>query len=442
MLKLLGGGKLIVGYDLNDDYSQISYCAAGRQEVETLSMVEGEEEYNIPTLLCKRVGTNQWFCGREALRHFEENDGTLVRNLLSLAVAGDPVEIEGSLFDPISLLTLYFKRSLGMLARVSSPDRVAALMITCRNMTPRVVEVLRQAVAGLRLKTDKVYYQSHAESFYYYMLYQPEDLWRSRALLMEYEGGAVRTYSMECNPRTSPRVAYMEERSFPLSRQDTALRDVVLQGAALPGNEKYDIEKKEQELARMDDEMLAVCREACKDSAVASVYLLGEFFSDTWMKESLRYLCNGQRVFQGNNLYGKGACFGMLERLVPSDVGKRHVFLGRDKLKVNVGMKILRQGEETYFALLDAGINWFEAEQTFEFYQQGGNRLEFQITSLTGGKHKLAEIILEDLEQDVSRLRAHISFQDENHIAVEIEDLGLGAFRPATHNVWRESIEI
>ncbi len=160
------------------------------------------------------------------------------------------------------------------------------------------------------------------------------------------------------------------------------------------------------------------------------------------MKESLRYLCNGQRVFQGNNLYGKGACFGMMERLVPSDMGKRHVFLGRDKLKVNVGMKILRQGEETYFALLDAGINWFEAQQTFEFYQQGGNRLELQITSLTGGKHKLAEIILEGLEQDVSRLKAHISFQDENHILVEIEDLGLGVFRPATHNIWRECIEV
>ncbi len=132
----------------------------------------------------------------------------------------------------------------------------------------------------------------------------------------------------------------------------------------------------------------------------------------------------------------------MLERLEPSEAGKNHVFLGKDKLKVNVGMKILRQGEEIYFALLDAGVNWFEAEQTFEFYQQGGNHLEIRITSVIGKSNQLAEMILEDLTEELSRLRAHLSLRDEHHIVVEIEDLGLGAFRPATHNIWREEIEI
>lgn len=65
MLRLSNGGKLIVGYDLDDEYSQISYCMADG-DVETLSSVAGTENYNIPTVLCKREGVNQWFCGREA----------------------------------------------------------------------------------------------------------------------------------------------------------------------------------------------------------------------------------------------------------------------------------------------------------------------------------------------------------------------------------------
>ncbi len=426
MLKLLGGGKLIVGYDLNDDYSQISYCVSGRDNVETFSLVEGAQDYNIPTLLCKREGTNQWFCGREALRYSEENGGILVGNLLKLAVDGEPVLIEGNSFEPISLLTLFLKRSLGMLARVASPDRIAALMITCRQMAPRMVEVLRQAVAGLHLKTDKVFYQSHVESFYHFMLYQPEELWRSRVVLMEYAEENIRAYSMECNKRTSPRVVYINEQDFPFSLYEPNNREEVLA----------------MELNRMDRDMLEICQEICSDNSVASVYLLGDKFSDKWMKESLRYLCGRQRVFQGNNLYSKGACFSMLERLEPSEAGKNHVFLGKDKLKVNVGMKILRQGEEIYFALLDAGVNWFEAEQTFEFYQQGGNHLEIRITSVIGKSNQLAEMILEDLTEELSRLRAHLSLRDEHHIVVEIEDLGLGAFRPATHNIWREEIEI
>ena len=48
--------------------------------------------------------------------------------------------------------------------------------------------------------------------------------------------------------------------------------------------------------------------------------------------------------------------------------GKNHVYLGQDKLKSNIGMKVRRQGEESYQALLDAGINWYEAQNTMEFY--------------------------------------------------------------------------
>ena len=37
-------------------------------------------------------------------------------------------------------------------------------------------------------------------------------------------------------------------------------------------------------------------------------------------------------------------------------------------MKSNIGMKVRRQGEESYQALLDAGINWYEAQNTMEFY--------------------------------------------------------------------------
>ena len=68
---MLGGAgdKIIIGYDLGNAFSQISYSYLSQDcEVETLSCVAGEEHYNIPTVLCKRQGTGQWLFGREALR--------------------------------------------------------------------------------------------------------------------------------------------------------------------------------------------------------------------------------------------------------------------------------------------------------------------------------------------------------------------------------------
>lgn len=427
MFKQLNTEKLIVGYDLGDVYSQISYYAAGSEGIETLSLVAGAQNYNIPTVLCKRSGVNQWFFGKEAVRYSEENEGILIENLLSLAVNGEEVQIEGEGFDPEALLALFFKRSLGMLSQVASPDKLSALMITCETLNHRVMEVLSSVVAAVRLKTDKILFQSHTESFYHYMIQQPKELWQAKTLLFEYQRDYMRIYHMECNERTTPMVVYINEEEIPFEAF----------GSAYQADERQ-----EEKLERLDEEFLRVAEDACRSSAVSSVYLIGENYNEEWMKKSLRFLCKGRRVFQGNNLFSKGACHGMMERLQASETGKAHVFLGNDKLRSNVGMKILRRGKESYCALLDAGINWFEAERILELYVQEGNAIELIITSLTGQGSKEVKITLEELKGTLSRLKLRLYVQEENKLIAEIEDLGLGEFREATHHVWREEIRL
>ncbi|MCM1100192.1 MAG: DUF5716 family protein [Clostridium sp.] len=423
---LLRHGKLIVGYDLGERFSQISY-RLGEDAVETLSSVAGEECYNIPTVLCKRTGLNQWLYGKEALRCAEEGGGILVEHVLGLALAGEQVRIDGEIFDPVALLALFMKRSLGILAQVSSPDKLSAMMITCEKTDARMIEVLNLAVSSMHLKTNKVFYQSHAESFYHYVIGQPEELWRNQSLLLEYSGSAVISHRMECNRRTTPVVCFIDSGVYDMPAYE-------------PMPEEEELQKDKAE--RLDREFAGIASAACRGAAISSVYLVGEHYSDTWMKESLRLLCMGRRVFQGNNLYSKGACYAMAERLSPSEVGQAHVFLGEDKLKANVGIRILNRGEESYFALLDAGINWYEASQEFEFYMRGGNELDLEITSLIGGESRTVRITLEDMLPGMSRMRARLFLEGEKALVAEIEDLGFGSFRTATGQVWRKQIAL
>lgn len=412
-MRLPGSEKVIVGYDLGNKYAQIScYVTGSEEEIRTLSSVAGSSVYTIPLALSKRQGVNQWFYGSEAIRYAGEEEGILVENLLKLARDGEPVQIDGAPIDPVALLTLFLKRSLGLLSQVTNTERIGALMITCEELDHRMLEVLTAATEGLHLKTDQICFQSHVESFYYYNLYQPEELWRHKTILCEYGEASIRTYCMECNRHTTPVVAYMEEREFPFPVPES------------------------------DEKMQEIAKKLCENQMISSVYLIGEAFSRDWMKESLRYLCKGRRVFQGNNLFSKGACYGMMERLTPGENGKNHVFLGRDKLKSNIGMKVLRQGEESYQALLDAGINWYEAKNTMEFYLLEGRAVEILITSLTGKGNRIARIVPEELQEGIIRLRISVEMRDDTHLKVELEDLGFGTFRAATHHIWKEEIEL
>lgn len=412
-MRLPGSEKVIVGYDLGNKYAQIScYVTGSEEEIRTLSSVAGSSVYTIPLALSKRQGVNQWFYGSEAIRYAGEEEGILVENLLKLARDGEPVQIDGAPIDPVALLTLFLKRSLGLLSQVTNTERIGALMITCEELDHRMLEVLTAATEGLHLKTDQICFQSHVESFYYYNLYQPEELWRHKTILCEYGDASIRTYCMECNRHTTPVVAYMEEREFPFPVPES------------------------------DEKMQEIAKKLCENQMISSVYLIGEAFSRDWMKESLRYLCKGRRVFQGNNLFSKGACYGMMERLTPGENGKNHVFLGRDKLKSNIGMKVLRQGEESYQALLDAGINWYEAKNTMEFYLLEGRAVEILITSLTGKGNRIARIVPEELQEGIIRLWISVEMRDDTHLKVELEDLGFGTFRAATHHIWKEEIEL
>lgn len=412
-------GKLIVGYDLGSENAQISYAFSEEGEVETLSQVAGAEKYNIPAFLFKRYGVNQWLYGREALRLVDGQDGILVGNLLAMALDGEPVVVDGESYDPVGLLALFFKRSLSLLSQVGT--KIAALMVTCPVMDRKILEVLGSVVEGIQLKAEQIVFQSHGESFYSYMLHQPADLWNYPAVLFDYGEERMKVYRMERNKRTTPMVVFIEESEYePLDK-----------GA--PGQTSPE---------EMDRDFQRIAEEVCGKDIIGSVYLIGDRFTGEWMKDSLRFLCRGRRVFQGNNLFSKGACCGMQERMSVSEMGRSHVFLGNDKLKANIGMKLFRSGTESYYAVLDAGVNWYEAEHTMEIYVQDGKEIVLTVTPLIGGGKGLVRIVLEGLAEGISRLRLHFFLKAENELVVEAEDLGFGDFRASSGRVWRDEIEI
>lgn len=416
MILKTGNSKIIVGYDLGQSHSQISYYTAETSKVETAASVAGTQIYNIPTVLCKKYGVNQWLYGKEALRATSEDDGILVDNLLTLARDGEMVQIEGEPYDPVALLTLFVKKSLSLLSAAGSVDRIGAFMITCEKMDERLMKVLGKVVAGAGIKAKHICFQNYEESFYQYMIHQPEELRTFSVVMMQWEGSKILTYQMETNGRTTPR-------------------------AVVVRREEYDfMQASADEQPSRDREFQKIAQKVCGEERISAVYLIGEAFCSEWMKDSLRYLCQGRRVFLGSNLYSQGACLGMMERIKPSTMGKSSVFLGTDKLKSNVGIQVLRRGEESYFVLLNAGTNWYEATNVCEFYLRDGNFFDLVVTPLNGKKSKIARMTLEGLSVGTARIQLTVQMMTEEQLSVTAEDLGFGEFRAASHQVWKETL--
>ena len=412
-------GTTIIGYELNDTYAQISYCGLEAGEPETASLVLGSEQFNIPVALLKKPDSNLWLYGKDALK--EEG---VITHLLGLAINGTEVNAYGEVVDPVGLLSLFVKRSLSILTMQVNTGNIAAFMFTTPKITPRIVEIFEQIALTLDLPPERIYLQSYRESFYQYIVHQPRELWNHQVLLFEY-GSHMKLYRMETNKKTTPMVVFIENENFPDFR--------------------YIIGPSERTKKEWDEQFLALSEEAVKSRMVSSVYLVGEGFKDEWAKDSLKYLCMGRRVFRGNNLYSKGACYGAMEKFEPSEISETMVFLGEDKLKSNIGIRLLRGGFESYFAILDAGKNWHECENEFEIILDEEPELMLIITSLTGGFVSERLITLDGLPERPPRttrlhLAIHLTSADTANLI--ITDLGFGDFFPTAGREWTFELDL
>lgn len=413
-IKKLNGQALVVGYDLGDAFSQISLCRLSGKEPETLSTVAGAEQYNIPTVLCKKTGETQWSYGKDAVKSAGDKEGILVEHLLSRARKGEKILLEQVEYQAAELLGLFMKRSFALLSMSAPPSGFAAIMITVDKLDEPMVEVLNAVTAQLALKAEQVFFQSHEESAYHYIIHQPRELWNRDTLIFDDSGSGLKVFRMEQNRRTVPVVAFMEERNYPRDK-------------------------------KTDDALLEIARELCEGRIISTVYLIGDDFKEDFYSKTLAFLCRSRRVFQGNNLFSKGACYGIRELAAPTELANDYIFLGRDKLKANIGMRMVRQRMEGYMVLLNAGESWYDTGKSMDFILESGNVVSIIITPLNEKEGRVVDIALSGLPvrpDRAARIHLMVRMVSEEVMQVFLQDRGFGELFPATELEWTEEISI
>lgn len=423
--------KVALGIDLGNDITQITYCRADQSMPETISLVNGEEQYNIPTVLCRNQEQHQWYYGKEALQKAQAGEGILVEDLVLLANNGSTVEVGDMEFAIEELMEIFLKKCLGLVSAFARPQDISHIAFSLRTVTPELMAVLKKAVAELKLDGVQVQFMSRKDCFFQYIIHQPEEMWIHDVLLFEYGTSGVKSYLLEKNLKTRPIVCMIQEELFLQMKQQgltTSIR-----------------EQKEAYQLQLDAAFLEIIREKCEKRHITSVFLLGDEFSTQWCKESIRYLCKGRRVFQGNNLFCKGACYGAREQMMPSTLTQEYVHLSDEKLIANLGINCNKGMQEIYLPLLHAGTNWYEAEKELDVMLSVNNKIPITITPVDGRAARKAEITLEGLHvrgNRTNRVGIRMDMTDAHTVRISLKDKGFGDIFPSSGQVWQEEFSL
>lgn len=425
--------KYILGYDLNDYVSQISYYELNQQIPEALPSGATEERLGIPTVLSKRKGVSQWEYGINAQRAAALGNASLVANMLSLATTGAKLELEGEAYEAAQLLLLFVRRSLNLLSMLMTPEQVELMVITVESLEGKLMDVVEMIASNLPIPRERIILQTYEESIFYYMLHQPEALWERDVAVFDYSGTGIKAYALWMNTKTQPIVAFVDRTN--------------LCNAPLPDSatEREASRVSAEKMQQLDAFILEQAREYFAGKNIGTVFLLGEGFEGGWCEQTLKYLCKANRVFQGRNLYSKGACYAGHDKVFPVELNENYVFLGVDKLKFNLGVKVILKGEEEYVALADAGVNWYESDSENDFVLGEDKEINLVITPLDGKDPQEVTVELNgipDRPPRASRVRLAIEFNSETSMILRVSDLGFGEFYPATDKTWEKIVDL
>lgn len=420
-------GKYIIGYELGKQHVQISYLKIGDREPETLSTIAGQEQYNIPFVLYKQEDKNLWYIGKEAQTKQQELGGILLSNLLENACNQEMTEVNLETYDSAALLALFVKRSFSYLSFIAPIPKIAAIMFTVEKPDQKTIEVLRQMEEFLQMPQVQIQFMGKEESFFYYNLHTDSALWTNQVYLYEMQENRLQSYNLSLNRQTKPVVTLIEKKEY----------------EEFPAFEENEPTIEEKEIR--DQIFLEHITEDMEEKIVSTVYLIGDGFLGEWYQKSVRFLCGKRRVFLGNNLYSKGACYALLDKMEPTELSASYVYLGTDKVKANVGMEIIRQGSPSYLAILDGGSSWYDCKKEWDMILEGDNRLIFRIVPLDGKNTTQTEIVLHGLQMNknpLCRIHAESYMENSTKMKLKFREMGFGEFYPSQGQYWEESIDL
>lgn len=409
--------NLILGFDFGEKESQICCYDRTEKDAVSVSIRKGSADTEFPTTLFKQPGADQWYPAvPEEQKNADGTDLTEVEKLYEICMNDASVRIEDVTYAPGELLAVFLKAALQAAGVIEPGLQIAGITVTTRKLTRAFVKNLRYAYELLGIPRGRAYLQEYTESFYYHTLYQKPELWSRKVGMFRFEENDVTFYSLSVNRRTKPVTVSIKEGKTRNLRESGSDRD---------------------------RDFCSLIAESFENEIYSSVYMVGSGFDRSWARESVRLLCRNQRhVFGGNNLFARGACFAAREKVEERSL-KGYLFLGNDLVRHNIGMEMVIAGSPAYYPMIQAGVNWYEAEKECELILDGTEDLVFVVSDMESGKKNRYTMHLPGLPKRPSRttrLHLKLEYDAPGSCRITAEDLGFGEMFPKSGKIWHETM--
>ena len=429
--------QLYLGLDLGPEYTQLSYYNADTREPESVYHEEAKDTYMLPNIMFysayhKRMGDNQndcykfidlsgWCVGARASAYRFEDKGTIVDGIYESTLKNENIEVEGRGYKAsdlmVKMLVLHIKQFTDTLVGFV----IKRLTVTVADTDPRIIQAVRGLKTALRLSHDQFNIVSHLDSGLCYIFAQPEPLRNNSVGLFDFGRAGLDFYRIDMT------------RKYPL----------IVTTQHINYHDKMNLRRFGRYHEDMDETFADIVKECTEQVFISSVFLTGLGFSENWMKQSATVLCQGRRVFVGQNIYTKGACYRSLGGVYTESLS-RYFIDTEQTVKTNIGINLMDE-KNTFWPIVYGGLEWFNTRGRVVVFLDDTRRIQIVYQDILTEEEYIETIEIYGLPArppKTTKLSIEVEYYGADKGAIVIRDMGFGNLYPTTNKIYRKEFDI
>ena len=367
--------ELILGIDICDEFSQVSYYDVKTQTAESVPLIGNA------MILKNPVPLNIIF----------EN-----------AQQGLPIQM-----DELTKLVGYLLDSAKKFRKISDVNKIC---VTVEEFSITLLDALKTVFSIYGYNADRLSFISHEESYAYYAFSMKKELWSGGVLLLDYSFKGIAAFQLA---------------NFKIKNNDIIAEEYQL----FEDIDLLQAVKGEKSLDDVDERLVKIVKQLMNGKVISSIYLTGAGFDTDHLPSGfLNFICNRQRVFVGQNLYVKGACIAACENVVATKYTNT-IFACKNRITTGIEIEILERGKNRILRVVKPGTNWYEAGRTMDFIVDDCTEIKLKMIPIAG-KANYEEIV--DLTEfpyrtnKTTRIKMEFKFTADDRCLITVKDKGFG----------------
>lgn len=415
--------KLLVGIDLGQEITQMTcFDFTSYEPVPIGRRVNGERVYEIPTALAVNPVKGEWYWIDE---EYVKQEGVICLNyLLADVLREEKITVGRYSVESYQVLKRFIVKLLSILKEYYPTEMIRKLVITVADKQERLKEYLFRICEEVGIPKGGLVIQNYRQSYMYYAISQPKELWVNNVGLFEMGDNTLLYSQIDIDKKTVPYIIGVTQKDLSDGIDWKALE--------------------EEGDAHISYAFLNAANTVLHKQLVTTVYVTGRGFEKPWANEALKELCVGRRVFRGQNLFTKGACYAAREL---SGEGKldQCLFLDEEMIASNVSIRVYHDAAMQDILLAKAGSLWSEIDSSVDVIPDEEDEIRITIQDVLKHEtraHMLSLSGFSGRENKMTRFTIRLRFADSNTCIVTLKDNGFGEFCPSSNRVWERYITV